>query len=45
MNMVSVTIKENHNIQISLGKHSELIRDIIEQMSPRFLPNSKLDLF
>lgn len=42
MNMVSVKIKENHSIQISPGKHSELIRDIIEQMAPRFLPNSAL---
>lgn len=42
MNMVSVKIKKNHSIQISPGKHSELIRDIIEQMAPRFLPNSTL---
>ena len=42
MNMVSVKIKEGHHIQISPGKHSELIRDIIEQMAPRFLQNSTL---
>ena len=42
MNMVSVKIKGNHSVQISPGKHSELIRDIIEQMAPRFLPNSTL---
>ena len=42
MNMVSVKIKTNHSIQISPGKHSELIRDIIEEMAPRFLPNSTL---
>lgn len=42
MNMVSVKIKKNHIIQISPGKHSELIRDIIEQLAPRFLPNSTL---
>lgn len=42
MNMVSVKIKANHHIQISPGKHSELIRDIIEQFAPRFLPNSTL---
>ena len=42
MNMVSVKIKENHHILISPGKHSELIRDIIEQLAPRFLPNSTL---
>ena len=32
MNMVSVRIKENHSIQISPGKHSELIRDIITRV-------------
>ena len=42
MNMVSVKVKEEYYIQISPGKHSELIRDIIEQMAPRFLPNSTL---
>ena len=42
MNMVSVKIKKNHMIQISPGKHSELIRDIIEQLAPRFLQNSTL---
>lgn len=42
MNMVSVKIKKNYMIQISPGKHSELIRDIIEQLAPRFLPNSTL---
>ena len=42
MKMVSVKIKKNHRIQISPGKHSELIRDVIEQMAPRFLPNSTL---
>ena len=42
MNMVSVKIKKNHMVQISPGKHSELIRDIIEQLAPRFLPNSTL---
>ena len=42
MNMVSVKIKENHSIQISPGKHSELIRDIIEQMAPRFYQTALL---
>ena len=42
MNMISVKIQKNHSIQISPGKHSKLIRDIIEQMAPRFLPNSTL---
>jgi BsuBI/PstI restriction endonuclease C-terminus. len=42
MNMVSVKIKNEHSIQISPGKHSELIKEIIESMAPRFLPNSIL---
>ena len=42
MNMVSVKIKDEHSIQISPGKHSELIKQIIESMAPRFLPNSTL---
>ncbi|MBP5202923.1 restriction endonuclease [bacterium] len=42
LNMVSVKIKGNQHIQISPGKHSELIRDIIEQMAPCFLPDSTL---
>jgi len=42
MNMVSVKIKDEHSIHISPGKHSELIKDIIEQLAPRFLPNSTL---
>lgn len=42
INMVSVQIKDEHSIQISPGKHSELIKDIIEQLAPKFLPNSTL---
>lgn len=42
MNMVPVKIRKNHRIQLSPGKHSELIRDIIEQMAPRFLKDSTL---
>ncbi len=42
MNMVSVQIKDEHSIQISPGKHSELIKEVIESMAPRFLPNSTL---
>jgi len=40
--LVPVKIKENHIIQLSPGKHSQLIQNIIEQMAPRFLPNSIL---
>lgn len=42
MNMVSVNIKKGHAIQISPGKHSELIKQIIEELAPRFLQNSIL---
>lgn len=42
MNMVSVKIKKGLAIQISPGKHSELIKQIIEELAPRFLPNSNL---
>ena len=42
MSMVPVKIRKNHRIQLSPGKHSELIRDIIEQMAPRFLKDSTL---
>lgn len=42
MKMVSVKIADAHSVQISPGKHSELIKEIIEQMAPRFLPNSTL---
>lgn len=40
--LVPVKIKENYIIQLSPGKHSQLIQNIIEQMAPRFLPNSIL---
>ena len=39
---ISVKIREEHSIQLSPGKHSELIKEIIENMAPRFLPNSTL---
>ena len=42
MNIVSVKIKDCHLINISPGKHSELIRSIIEEMAPRFIPESEL---
>lgn len=42
MNMVSVKIRDSYSINISPGKHSELIRNIIEEMAPRFLPESEL---
>lgn len=42
MNMVSVKIRDSYSINISPGKHSELIRSIIEDMALRFLPESEL---
>lgn len=42
MNMVPVTIAPSKQIKLSAGKHSELIRAIIEQFAPRFIPDGKL---
>lgn len=42
MNMVRVKIRDSYSINISPGKHSELIRSIIEEMAPRFIPESEL---
>ncbi len=42
MNMVPVTIAQGKQIKLSAGKHSELIRDIVEQFAPRFVPDGKL---
>ena len=40
--MVPVKINKKLSIQISPGEHSILIKNIIEQMAPRFLLNSVL---
>lgn len=42
MNRVPVVIATGTSIHLSPGKHSELIRDIIEQFAPRFAPGSVL---
>lgn len=42
MKMVPVKINKKLSIQISPGEHSILIKNIIEQMAPRFLLNSVL---
>lgn len=39
---IPVTIKEDLVLKLSSGKHSELIKDIIEEFAPRFVPGSKL---
>lgn len=38
MLMIPVTIAEGASIQLSPGKHSQLIKDIIEKFGPRFAP-------
>lgn len=42
MLQIPVKIAKNQEIRISSGEHSELIKDIIENMVPRFLHNSVL---
>jgi hypothetical protein len=39
---IPVKISRNKKIILSPGEHSELIRDIIEDFSPRFAPGSQL---
>jgi hypothetical protein len=41
-NLVPVVIEQDSVINLSPGKHSELIREIIEEFAPRFAPASKL---
>lgn len=38
MHLVPVTITEGTSIQLSSGKHSQLIKEIIEEFAPRFAP-------
>lgn len=38
MHLVPVTITEGKSIQLSSGKHNQLIKDIIEKFAPRFAP-------
>lgn len=37
-----VTLKKGHQFRISPGEHSELIKAIIEDFAPRYLPGSQL---
>lgn len=41
-NQIPVIISAKKEIHLSPGKHSELIRDIIEQFAPRFIPGATL---
>jgi len=38
MHQIPVTISDGKYIQLSSGKHNQLIKDIIEQFAPRFAP-------
>ena len=42
MKMVPVEVTREFTIQLSAGAHSELIKQIIEQFAPRFVPGGKL---
>ncbi|UVK41819.1 hypothetical protein BPNPMPFG_003411 [Mesorhizobium sp. AR07] len=42
MNLVPVRISDEISIHLSPGKHSRLIRAIIEEFAPRFAPDSVL---
>lgn len=42
MDMVSVQVRDGSRVSLSPGRHNELIRAIIEEMAPRFLPGSAL---
>ncbi|MDO5312446.1 MAG: BsuBI/PstI family type II restriction endonuclease [bacterium] len=42
MDMVKVKIRKDLQVSLSPGKHNELIRAIIEDMVPRFIPGSTL---
>jgi hypothetical protein len=42
MKMVPLTIAPGHQVQLSPGAHSELIRQVCEQFGPRFVPGGRL---
>ena len=42
MDMVQVKVRKGLKVSLSPGKHNELIRAIIEEMAPRFLPGATL---
>ena len=42
MQRIPVAIDRKHKITLSAGKHSDLIRAIIEQFAPRFAPGGEL---
>lgn len=42
MQKIPVVLSQDHKIKLSAGAHSELIRAIIEQFIPRFVPGGEL---
>jgi hypothetical protein len=42
MKMIPINLGEGLNISLSPGAHSELIKGIVEQFGPRFVPGGKL---
>lgn len=42
MQRIPVVINQKHKIKLSAGKHSDLIRAIIEEFVPRFVPGGEL---
>lgn len=42
MQRVPVRVKQGHQITLSPGKHSELIRDIVQDFGPRYAPGGEL---
>ena len=42
MQRIPVTIDRRHKITLSAGKHSDLIRAVIEEFAPRFVPGGEL---
>ena len=42
MDMVNVRIRDGQEVSLSPGKHNELIRGIITDMAPRFIPGAAL---
>jgi len=41
-NQISVIIDSEKSIQLSPGEHSELVKAVIDEFAPRFLPDAKL---
>lgn len=42
MTLVPVTISENNSLKLSPGKHSELLKAIVEEFAPRYVPGGHL---